>query len=502
MASDGRQEIETASGPDPADVVALFDTLGAEEDEVAVLSAVYQPVGEELVLRHASLLIGPAEMAKGPWAKWRGDSGPQLRQLFSELSKLSAEGLIADASAEDGTQFVAGRAAMDIAAARQFVVDACTDGKLSAVGDLPAATTGLVVPNAMLRVFPRLWTPAARLAAMSVRPAQGFLFEVAEPLDPLDAGDNWTFEGVTCFDSAWSLLGLAMSRPAHRLEPALPQGILVGRLERRAWFNDVRGDGDFNLYELHVGREAGRIDIADLEIELEEWTGVELAASRRLLLGELALGKRAGETRITIALPTLGRGMAHSARLYDRDGALLDRTDRSKLIGDARETPTLADRLQRMQSVENDYRGLLMAGVEERIITNTSKAIDVVTNNLADVPGEIFIMDPFFGKKADDWKVLSGISNPIKVLGGYETKSAPSSLSNADVRRWKHPHYQQAPPYHDRVYLWEGGGLSVGTSPSGLGKRDARVDRFGAIESEVWRTRFSGYWNGPDVVTA
>ena len=77
------------------------------------------------------------------------------------------------------------------------------------------------------------------------------------------------------------------------------QGLLVGRLERRAWFDDVKGDGDFNHYELHVGLEPDRVDAADLEVELEEWAdGGELTNVRRLLLGELDLGARAGEDRL------------------------------------------------------------------------------------------------------------------------------------------------------------------------------------------------------------
>jgi hypothetical protein len=43
-------------------------------------------------------------------------------------------------------------------------------------------------------------------------------------------------------------------------------------------------------------------------------------------------------------------------------------------------------------------------------------------------------------------------------------------LSNVDACRFK---FKGTPGFHDRLYLSEGGGLGVGTSPSGLGKRDA-----------------------------
>jgi len=297
------------------------------------------------------------------------------------------------------------------------------------------------------------------------------------------------------------------------------QGLLVGRLERRAWFDDVKGDGTFNRYELHIGLEPDRIDIADLEVELEEWAnGGELTNSRRLLLGDLDLGSRAGLKRVVVSLPTLGRGLAHEARLYDRDGVLLDRTQRSKLAeriiargrvvapdgSSATTTFTagehvtvgVAERLERLDQLERDYRELLERGLETRIIRDRQTALDVIAGHLQAAAREIWILDPYFGRSPDDWTVLQNVTAPVRVLTGRDAKRPPAMMHNVRVRKWIGA--QRNPLFHDRFYLWEGGGLTVGTSPSGFGNRDARIDRLRSVEADGWRALFSQYWNSTD----
>jgi hypothetical protein len=55
------------------------------------------------------------------------------------------------------------------------------------------------------------------------------------------------------------------------------------------------------------------------------------------------------------------------------------------------------------------------------------------------------------------------------------------------------------PPWHDRLYLWEDGGASVGTSPSGIGNRVTRIDRIGKAEALGWQALFDAWWAAPDV---
>jgi len=512
----------TPAVPDAAAAARnLIDRLSPENGERAVLSAIYQCDGAELTLRHASLLIGPPEVADVPWGRWRSDSTARLHPRFDELSQLPPDILASDAPTADGTELVAGRASLDVEDARRLLAEVLERGEVPAVGPLPGARAPLAAPDAFLHVFPRLWTPASRLVAQANRPLRGFLLPRVHRLDELLVKDRWTVEGVTVFDGAWSALGIAMPYEGHRFDPPA-HGLLVGRLERRAWFDDVKGDGDFNLYELHVGLEPDRIDIADLEVELEEWADGELANSRRLLLGELGLGARAGEQRVLVALPTLGRGLAHEARLYDREGTLLDRTQRSKLVeriistmrvaaengqtalhtftAGEKVVPAVTERLDRLDRLEQDYRDLMEQGLSERIVRDRNSAITAVHNHLAGAPGEIWIMDPYFGAASGDWDVLRGLNVSVKILTGRPGKSPPSAFKNVEVRRWNGP--GKSPPFHDRSYLWEGRGLSVGTSPSGFGIRDTRVDRLRQTEAERMRADFQHYWNSGDFLPA
>jgi hypothetical protein len=62
-------------------------------------------------------------------------------------------------------------------------------------------------------------------------------------------------------------------------------------------------------------------------------------------------------------------------------------------------------------------------------------------------------------------------------------------LPQLEIRSWS-----QKAPWHDRAYLWADGGLTVGVSPSGLGKRLMRLDRLSPVEAGAWRTWFEAWW--------
>jgi hypothetical protein len=495
---------------------ALFDHLGCEEGECAVYSAIYRYAeGGELHLQHASLLVGPAQMAAASWGAWMLTGSEFLRERFEKLADAPAEGLVDSAPVLGGSEIVAGRTAMEVEQAREWFEEALASNAAPAVGELPAAKAPLLSPSAPLHVFPRLWTPTSRLGAAAIRPQRGFLFPLATELEPLVATE-WELGGITAFDGPWSTLGIALPHKSHRIEPP-PQGLFIGRLERRAWFNDVRGDGVFNRYQLHIGIEPDRVDLAELEVELEEWDGDDLVNCRRLRLGDLKLGQRAGAARFVVSLPTLGRKLAHEARLYDREGTLLDRTQRSKLVeqmtakshvvgqgGDVasheftigkRVDIGLAERLDRFDRLDEDYRQMLREGLEERIISTAQQA-EVLREELATVTKPLSIHDPFFGAHTGDWAALAKVKVPVRILTGKRAKAVPPNLVDVELRRWRGA--ALSPPFHDRFYLWEGGGLSVGTSPSGLGKRDARIDRIGATEAAGWLARFEAYWQNPD----
>lgn len=560
----------------------LFDELGSEDEEAVVLSAIYQELPDggghpPFVLRHAALIVGPPSLADCNWPQWHRDHSGRCEPHVEEAASTPVEFRF------DGPGFVAGRAVVDVTAARQWLLDCVDSGVAPAIGPLPAAQAPLTPPDALLHIFPRLYTPVARLATQAGRPSRGFFFaatlpelsnlqadvgeealvregppkssghldqkwtvnesgttrkrglddlgltpevaeaaaraerpeEAAAPALDFMVPAQWTVNGIDVMSGCSQLLGIAVPNPMFRSMKPAAAGLLVARLERRAWFNDVAGDGQFVNYLLQVGLEPDRVDVADLEVTLEEWASDELANARRLDLGDLDVGERAGLLQVTVALPTLGRGLAHAALLHDRDGARLDMTQRSKLLQQVRVTVQIDaegevadqsftvgkklnvevfERLERLRTLEDAYRDLLQAGLAARIVTVPTRAVSLVNESLQLARGELLVMDPYFGGDLRDWDVLQGLSVAVRVLTGSKGKAAPGCLPRVKVRR--HKPGQGAPPFHDRLYLWEGGGLSVGTSPSGLGKRDTRIDRLRAWESDGWRALFEAYWRG------
>jgi hypothetical protein len=99
--------------------------------------------------------------------------------------------------------------------------------------------------------------------------------------------------------------------------------------------------------------------------------------------------------------------------------------------------------------------------------------------------------------------VQAGDAEPVViVIGGAPPAALLERLARADkaaasleARSWR----GGTAPWHDRFYLWQGGGLSVGTSPSGLGKRVARIDRLNANEAAGWQNLFNTWWASADV---
>lgn len=506
------------SGPvdpsfDVSAVLELLDRLGPEEDEVAVLSALYDRQEDDLHLRHAKLLFGPAAIGDSSWAKW--DLEEQVHPIGGNPSAID---LPPNWLCEQ-VDFVAGRAVLSQEDARAWLAKLAADGALPEAGEIPSAAADLKAPDAFLRIFPSLDSPLSPLAVMS-RPLRGFFFATATRPER-EFPDTWSIEGADVFGAPLTALGIGVKMSSNVASHPPPAGLFVGRMERRAWLIDARGSGDYENFDLHIGWDPGRCDLAELEVELEEWEGDELAYSRRLALGEIELPGRQTANRGVLSLPTLGQRLRHAARLHDRDGALLDvtaphwlieqihfaldvgvegsnQTSRSTFRVGEPYTPTIRERIERFDRAEREYREWLEKGLAGRIIRDAASAIALVTKELQSARRELLVLDPYFGAHTADWQVLQAISVPARVLTGPTAKPPGSPLSGVDARRLKFR--KQRPGFHDRLYLWEGGGLSVGTSPSGLGKRDARIDRLGTVEADAWRALFETYWKSPDYV--
>lgn len=493
-------------------VLGFFDALAPEADEAVVLSVVYDRAGDDTSLRHASLIVGPASLADSNWARWRTEHTVRLAWDFGDAKNLAPDFVYEDAT------FVAGRAILDVPSARSWLEDAARQSGAPAVGKLPSAEGPLYTPASQVRVFPRLWTPTALLVTETVRPVSGFFFPT-EARGDREFPRDWQVGDLQIMFGGMTALGIHLRTESTGETDPPPFGLLVARMERRAWFNDIRGSGDFDLYELHVGWEPERCDIEDLEVELEEWVGDELAYARRVALSDLEIGDTGGATSVVVSLPTLGRGVSHGARLHHRDGTLLDVTKRSHLIqqinleiniraGGSEEVsatehvsvgkvvrPTVSDRLERFEVVERQYREMLEAGLSERIISDPATASALIRRQLERARTELRVLDPYFGVDPADWTLLHGLAIPVRVLTGHKAQP-PGAIAGVTARRAKSR--KRPPHFHDRLYLWDGGGLSVGTSPSGLGKRDARVDRISGVEAAGWTAMFETYWASGD----
>lgn len=143
-----------------------------------MLSVLLDREGRALVLRHASLLMGPARLGEMSWARWRVAHGDRTADVRAARS-------LPTAFFYDNEHFAAGRVVMEPAEARDWLMRAATTD-MPAVGPLPATRGALRRAAAPLRVFPRLGTPVARLAVGAVRSLHGFFC-------PVDALPGRTF---------------------------------------------------------------------------------------------------------------------------------------------------------------------------------------------------------------------------------------------------------------------------------------------------------------------
>jgi hypothetical protein len=103
--------------------------------------------------------------------------------------------------------------------------------------------------------------------------------------------------------------------------------------------------------------------------------------------------------------------------------------------------------------------------------------------------GELLVVDPYFR----DWPLLENLGGqPPRVLIGPDVDPPPPTFTGK-AARWR----SGLAPFHDRFFLWEGGGVSVGTSAGAVRDRLFRIVRMGAAESDVLRSRFALWWSDP-----
>ena len=131
-----------------------------------------------------------------------------------------------------------------------------------------------------------------------------------------------------------------------------------------------------------------------------------------------------------------------------------------------------------------------------RVVQARSEAVNYLRERLARARSEIRIMDPYFGSEPSDWDVLARVTKRVRILRDSRQVAAPAALRNVQIRRFVAQ--GKSVPFHDRIYLWEDTGLSVGTSPNGFGNRVFRIDELPRLESETWRALFDRWWASAD----
>jgi hypothetical protein len=495
-------------------MVDLIEALSPEQDEVAVFSALLDRAPDgDAVLRHGALLIAPARCGEIAWGNWQREQGGADLGFCPE-----------DAPAcflYEAEDWLAGRTVVSVddaaswlrdvtAAAQEPLAPGEVDRLTPGLGEMPAFRAAPKLPSAVNRIFGQTDVPAANFVASAVRPARGFIWRSGRSDERPDLllPSQWELEGKSVIVPTLCVLGLNVPTDGVPQAASPPFGLLVARLERRAWLGETRGDGKFD--RLHVGLrwEPERVDLADLALELEQQIDGEVVSRARFPLEDLAdIDQARSLGACSVPLPTIGRGVAFEVSLTTRDHELLDRMGPYPLVeqvsftisadgspgqtfsvGDAQDVPLLPDRLGRMQQVDQELADLLQQGAESRILDDRLAAESRLKVELDTARGELLVHDRFFGQDVREWELLRDVKVPVRVLTGKIADEV------ADIPLHVQARFRPKAPMHERVYLWDGGGLSLGGSPTTFGNAPVSITRLAAPSVEAWRKRFTEMW--------
>lgn len=478
----------------------ILSELQPRPSERFVLS--YLARGAEL--RYAALLLGPARMAAMSWPDWH---------RYHELDVLLDHGGVPATFAATHRGWTAGRVSLTQREAQgwlgQLVAGRATDdGK----GPTVRASLGEFQPLLLARERNR--SRASHLVEMAARPVGGVFAPVRA--DPSQAPLEWPIGA----EPHWLLTVLGIDAPADpvpdgRLTPYPDPTLVVGRLSRRAWIGRTRFRPDEGLLvEIRRERDADP-DFYGLIVELTEGDRGELFDARRLALSDVRLPARA-KTRIWLRLPTLGRAVERSLRLYDRAGELLDLMDPFNFVesieigltvngaptspivaGDRDGPPKLPERLQALRDAEAQWEWWRSNGLRYRVVRDQRAMRAHLRRRLRRARAEVLVIDPYFGTDAGDWSMVDGLDAAVRILTGSAAERPVGAAPGVLARKW----ISNPPPYHDRLWIVDGrSGLSVGTSVNGLqGRRAYRVAEMDPHEVTEWSAAFETWWRSQRV---
>lgn len=490
----------------------LDDRLGVSSEECVVVTAAAFASEPHWKVAAASVLGGPLLMSQTSWVEWR-----TMSQAASHAHPI---GLLLDRTShplaswksfdhfENEWRFLRFDVVPsdfpdwldEILGSNRFLLPG---GECLSIGTGDPVRFG--------RALTHETSSTSRLAAGVGRPIIGGTFPLSDLEDlpsmstakALHLTRNWTIDGITISDAALALAGISSVssfRPDGSAYSSLASAMLIGRVECVAWLGELRGAPDLDTFTVNVVRGSDRVMLWDLEVDIEERDEEGLVSARRLRLGDVEL-PAVDATAVQVALPTLGRGVTRRVRLFDRGGALLDGSDEFYIVGGG-VPPALHDRLERIDRVDQEFASLLQAGAAGRIVAIGDDGVSKLAELLRAARGELSIFDPYFSSKSA-WDVLEAVPIPIRILTGSSGVGPPQGTSMAtpsiEVRRWAGS--GRSPDFHDRAYLWDGGGLVVGTSPNGLGNRFALIDRLAPSTVTALLASFEKWWTSSDFIT-
>jgi hypothetical protein len=503
----------------PSPLLTLEQLFGAASDEQAVLSvcATRSSPGDPWVLAHGTFLVVPEACAAISWPEWNHQQGAQHSPRVDPPLQPSL-------SAHDASWLLA-RQVCRVSKAEEWLKELWGQrpskgiARLPELGCVPELQARLEMPKALARVVPGIDSPCSSLISGLGRPVQALMWANPEA-SRVDLPGQVEIEGHWSFMPSRDLAGIHLTEEGIDPAIATAPGLLVGRAERRAWLRDSRGEGEFRRYIVELGWDPSRIDISDLEITHIERINLDTVLANRIRLEDLDLAEVAGAGAVAIELPTLGRRVTHELVLSTLDGELLDHSGPYPLIervevgleidgeqqppivsGITDPPPELQARIERREEISAELREVIENGAQARILAYRSIAIERLTDLIERARGELLVMDRYFGQDTADWHLLDGVNVPVRVLTGKLAKDVDGEVVKATLGAQVNARFRPKAPIHDRIYIWEGGGLSIGGSPTSFGQAPLRLARLSAGEADIWRAEFETLWQSPNFST-